>query len=241
MPEPDLPKTATGLVLVTRPEPGASATARRLAAMGHAALIAPVLEIRPAARRLPRPATLQAVLVTSANALPALAAHTGCMLLAVGDATAASARAMGFTDVHSAGADAEALARLARERCTPSGPRLLLASGAGQGRKLATALRRAGFTVQRREVYAARPAAALPAEAIAALQAGRIAAALFFSAASARAFVDLLGAALPASAVAAVEALAIAPATASALAPLPWRRIRVASAPNQDAILALMR
>jgi hypothetical protein len=41
--------------------------------------------------------------------------------------------------------------------------------------------------------------------------------------------------------VAAVDALAISRRTETALAPLPWRRIRVASRPNQDELLALLQ
>jgi uroporphyrinogen-III synthase len=136
--------------------------------------------------------------------------------------------------------DAAALADLARRLCDPAGLPLLLASGTGQGRPLAAALRAAGFALIRREVYAARPVAALPPAASAALATGQVETVLFFSTATARAFIDLLGAALPVSAVSGVEAVAISPATAAALSPLPWRRIRVASAPNQDAIMALM-
>jgi uroporphyrinogen-III synthase len=227
-------------VLVTRPQPGADETARRLTALGRHPLVAPLLRLSHVAAPLPKAASLQAVLVTSGSALPALSAHHACRLLVVGDATATRARTAGFTEVHSAGADAIALAGLVRRLCDPAGPPLLLASGARQGRPLAATLRRDGFHVIRREVYAARVVTTLPEPAATALAAGQIDTALFFSAATARAFVDLLGAALPISVVAGVEAVAIAPATASALSPLPWRRIRVASAPNQDAILALM-
>ena len=220
------------LLLVTRPEPGATETASRLAALGLRPLVAPLLTIVPKSARLPPAAGLQAVLATSGNALPALAiAHRGVRLLAVGDAPA---------DVHSAGRDAAALATLAAALCDPAGGPLLLAAGAGQGRGLAAALRAAGFAVVRREVYAACPPERLPEAARAALAAGRVRAALFYSAATARAFAALLGPALPPASLADVEALAISPATAAALTPLPWRRIRVASAPNQDAMLALM-
>jgi len=237
-----LPEDRTAdLLLVTRPEPGATETASRLAALGLRPLVAPLLTIVPKSARLPPAAGLQAVLATSGNALPALAiAHRGVRLLAVGDATAARARAGGFTDVHSAGRDAAALATLAAALCDPAGGPLLLAAGAGQGRGLAAALRAAGFAVVRREVYAACPPERLPEAARAALAAGRVRAALFYSAATARAFAALLGPALPPASLADVEALAISPATAAALTPLPWRRIRVASAPNQDAMLALM-
>jgi uroporphyrinogen-III synthase len=101
---------------------------------------------------------------------------------------------------------------------------------------LAATLRAAGFRVLRRVTYGARPARALPPAALRLLrEAG--AAALFFSPETARIFARLL----PESAmVNTAEALAISAATAAALAPLPWARIRVASHPNQDALLALL-
>ena len=171
--------------------------------------------------------------------MPALpAAWHGRPLLAVGDATAARARAAGIRLVESADADADALVELVIARCRPAEGPLLLASGAGQGMPLARALRAAGFTLHRRVAYAARPAESLPPAVAQALAAGAIGAALFFSPATARRCVTLLRRArLP---ICGVEALAISPAAALPLALLPWRRIRVASHPNQDALLALL-
>ncbi|MDE2575860.1 MAG: uroporphyrinogen-III synthase, partial [Rhodospirillales bacterium] len=77
-PRPARPRT----VLVTRPEPAAGETARRLAAMGFVPILTPALAVRRRAARLPAPGELQAILVTSANAIPALpASHHGVMLL----------------------------------------------------------------------------------------------------------------------------------------------------------------
>jgi len=88
-------------ILVVRPQPGADATAARLRAMGHEAIVHPLLATRPVPWTLP--ATPSAVILTSAaavhhagpaaNALKSLAAH------AVGDATAAAARSAGWTNV----------------------------------------------------------------------------------------------------------------------------------------------
>jgi uroporphyrinogen-III synthase len=182
---------------------------------------------------------VQAVVVTSANAPPALPREFHARpLLAVGDATAAAARGAGFRFVHSAGADAVALGALSARICAPGGQKLLLASGEGQGMALAADLRQRGFRVVRRCVYAAVPAPVMPAPALAALAAGRVTHALFFSAASARAFVSLMRGRQELAA--GVEALAIAPGTATALTVMPWRRIRVASHPNQDELLALL-
>jgi uroporphyrinogen-III synthase len=227
-------------VLITRPGEAAVETARRVAALGLLPVLAPALAIVPRPASLPDPASLQAVLVTSGNALPALpVAFHALLLLAVGERTAARARQAGFARVSSAGGDAEALARLALEVCRPAGQPLLLASGEGQGKALAAWLRGRGFRLLRRTTYAARPAPGLTEAAGAAFAAGHLCAALFFSPATARAFVAAVRH-LPPEPIAAVEALAISSATAAALSPLPWRRIRVASLPTQEELLALL-
>lgn len=223
--------------MVTRPEPGASETARRLRALHHDPVIAPLLHIRPLA--LAPFGQVGAVLVTSGNAVPLLPASLhGVPLLAVGHATAERARSAGFTQVASADGDAAALADLTRRACPP-GLALLFATARGQGMMLAAALRAQGFAVRRRAVYAARPARQMPPEALRALREGRLAAALFLSAETARAFVRLLPAGLH-PALAAVDALAIGQPAADALCVLPWRRVRVSAKPTQDSLLALL-
>ena len=226
-------------MLVTRPQPGAERTARAVAAMGLHPVLAPMLTISPLPAHLPDPADIRAVLVTSANALPGLDARWhGRLLLAVGDATAACARAAGFRHVRSAARDADALAELTIATCPKPGP-LLLAGAAGQGDVLAARLRAAGYVVAHHAVYVATPAAALPAAALAALADGSLTAALFFSPATAEAFAALITG-LRSTDIAAVDALAISAAAAAPLFPLPWRRIRVASQPTQEQLLALL-
>jgi len=213
-----------------------------VAALGLAPVAAPLLEIATLPVDLPDPAETGAVLVTSGNAIRALpASWRGTKLLAVGDATARLARAAGFIDIHSADGDAWALADLAARRLPAPGAPLLLASGARQGVGLAAELRRRGFEVIHREVYAATPASALPPVAAEALRGETLRAALFFSAETARAFVTLVGAAGLAPRVADVEALAIGRPACVALEALPWRAIRVAARPTQDEMLALLR
>jgi uroporphyrinogen-III synthase len=102
-------------VLVTRPEPGASETARRLEALGFLPLKLPLHEIRP----LPVnsnaiPVGVAAVAVTSANAVHHA---TGALLerlsnlpcFAVGEATATVAQAAGFSNVIEGAGDADAM------------------------------------------------------------------------------------------------------------------------------------
>ncbi len=229
-------------VLITRPEPGASETAARVAALGYQPIGARLFEIRTLRAPLPPSGRLQAILATSGNAIPGLpASHRHLPFYAVGDATAARARTAGFVQVVSADGDATALASLVARRCDRHAGPLLLASGRGQGDALAADLRAHGFSVFRRAVYITRPVADLPRIARDAFTAGRLIAALFFSAETARQCVRLLQAARLHEAVRSVDALAIGQPAAVALQALPWRRILVASQPNQDAMLALLR
>jgi uroporphyrinogen-III synthase len=234
------PADPTG-ILITRPDAGGEATARRVAAMGFTPVLAPLLTVRMLGLSLPPATSFQAVLATSANAIPSLPASLHATpFLAVGDATADRARQAGFAVVRSAGRDAAALAALVAEACDPRAGSLLLASGRGQGLALAARLRDAGFRVLRRAVYAAVPATSLPDNAVAALRAKSVRAALFFSPATARVFVRLLPASLCPASLSDIDAIAISREAEAALAPLPWRRIRVASEPNQDRLLALL-
>jgi len=224
-------------VLVTRPEPGASETARRLLALSYQPVVAPLLRIRRLAAVLPE--NFDATLVTSGNALPVLPAGLhGVTLLAVGNATAERARTAGFTNVLSADGDAVALAEMTRRTCRP-GAALLFATARRQGASLAAALRAQGFVVHRRAVYEARAVGQMPPAALQALRDDSLAFALFLSAETANTFVRLLPPQLV-PALGGIEALAIGQPAADSLRPLPWRRVRVSAKSTQDSILAML-
>lgn len=225
-------------VLITRPQAQAEVTAARVAAMGLSPVIAPMLEVHPLAAQLPDDAG--AVLLTSGNAVAALPVWARARpIFSVGDATAARTHTAGFPTVFSADGDAMALASLIAEH-NPANP-LLLLTGQGQGEALAHALLEQGRVVIRRAVYEAAPAGSLPDAARGVLREGRVRAALFFSAETARTFVRVVQAAGLGESTATATACAISEATAMALQPLPWRRIRHAARPTQDETLALLR
>ncbi len=226
-------------ILVTRPEPGLSETFTTLRARGFEPVAASLFSIEPRGPARLALAGLQAVLVTSAHALGALEPARVTLLLAVGDATAARARAMGFAAVLSAGGNAEALLALCRGRLSPDRGGLLLACGEGQGLRLAAALRASGFRVMRRVVYAQRPASLLPEPAREAIESGRLRAATFMSASASLAFARLVPAGLRA-ALGTVDALAISQGAAEPVSALPWRSVRVALRPNAEDVLALL-
>lgn len=86
-------------VLVLRPEPGASETARRARALGLDPIVIPLFEIEPIDWEVP-PGHFNALLLTSANAVRfaghRLAELRALPVHAVGEATASAARDAGF-------------------------------------------------------------------------------------------------------------------------------------------------
>ncbi len=224
------------LALITRPEAQSALLAARLRERGFEPVVAPLFEV--SSRSVAVPAVAQAILVTSGNALAALPL-VDRPIFAVGDATAERARACGFTQVHSAGADAAALAGLVAARLNPSGGTLFLASGAGQGFRIASDLRALGFRVVRRVCYEARPVRSFPRAAEVAIRSGELSVVLFLSAETALTFVRLLPSEL-APDLASVIAVAIGKTTADALHELAWLRICCARNPTLDDVLALI-
>lgn len=104
---------------VLRPEPGNAATVARARAAGFDTLALPLFVVRPFAWEVPDPAAYDALILTSANALrfagEALATLRTLPVYAVGEHTAATARARGFDVVLTGERDAAALVTAARK------------------------------------------------------------------------------------------------------------------------------
>ncbi len=131
------------------------------------------------------------------------------------------------------------MAELAARVADPKSGPLLLASGAGQGAKLAADLRGRGFRVIRRVCYAALPVSRFPLEAAECLALGEVHAVLFLSAETAAVFVRLVPPEFQ-SVLAAVTAVAIGKPAADLLEQLPWLRVCRAENPTLDDVLALI-
>jgi len=88
-------------IAVIRPEPGNRVTAAAIEAAGRKAIRLPLFEARPLAWDVPDPASFDALIVTSANAMrhggSGLAQLLDLPLYAVGEATAEAARRAGFS------------------------------------------------------------------------------------------------------------------------------------------------
>jgi uroporphyrinogen-III synthase len=134
--------------------------------------------------------------------------------------------------VRNANGDSKTLAAATREWASPETGPLLHVKGAEADGTLATLLKAQGFEVQTLVLYDVADIG-LPDSARSQLAKREIDAALFFSARSARIFKDA-AAGLPLENVIAV---CISASTAESLSSLAFRSVRVACAPNQDALL----
>ena len=229
--------------LVTRPREESESLAAALATRGVEALVEPLMEVHYQAPKARGLGGVQAILCTSANGVRALArasGERGLPVFAVGDSTAAQARAAGFGAVESAGGDVGDLARLAASRLHPQDGPLLHVAGNVVAGDLVGLLRARGFTVERRVLYQTRAAAALSPAAIASLRAGAIAFALFFSPRTAAIFARLAAIAGVAECCVRITALSISAGADAALASLPWHDRRIAERPNQPAMLSVL-
>ena len=231
-------------VLVTRPKDDAAETAATLKSLGHEVLIAPLLEIQFRAGADLSLDGVQAVFVTSANGIRALARRTNkrdIEILAVGAQSAETARQVGFANVRHADGDARALADLVIANLKPENGALFHAAGAETRGRLAETLSAQGFVIRSEVLYDAVAAKALPPTVQAALAQGAVDAALFFSPRTAQIFADIAVREGLSDSCLTLGALCISRATADELQSLSFRQVQTASRPDQNALLALLK
>lgn len=131
-------------IVITRPQEDAERSAAVLRARGHEVLVAPLLQVEPVTADLRT--NWGGVIITSANAASAIAAHPAreglikLRLFAVGQRSAEAARTVGFTDVVSAGGDVRDLVRVLVARKADAQAPLLYLAGEDRARDLVTEL-----------------------------------------------------------------------------------------------------
>jgi uroporphyrinogen-III synthase len=237
--------------LITRPEEDAAPLAAALNQRGIETAIESLLSIRTLTDAELDLSGVQAILFTSANGVRAfaeLAAAKGAAgwrdlpVLAVGDATARTARAAGFAQVASAAGNVESLAELVAAKLDPQKGALFHAVGSAVAGDLAGSLGGRGFEVRRTMIYEARPAESLSAATLDALHQGAFDLILFFSPRTAATFATLTQAA----GEKAIEgcrratALCLSSAVAGAVSALPFRAVESADHPDLPSMLQLV-
>jgi uroporphyrinogen-III synthase len=230
-------------LLLTRPQPDAERTAGALRGRGHAVLLAPLLEVRALGFE-PPDELVCAVVMTSANAARALAAHPARAWLVplpaftTGRRSAEAARAAGFAEVHSADGDRDDLARLIRARL--AGTRLPLLYLAGADRAGELDLADCGLRVITLVVYRAIAAERFPDAVAEAFAQGALDGVLHFSRRTAEAFLGCGDAAGMLDRALAPVHYCLSEQVAEPIRAAGAAALRIAPRPDEAALLALV-
>ncbi len=233
-------------LLVTRPQPDAGETARRLVELGHRAEVCPLFEMvfHPEPGALTTPS---GIAVTSRNGVralqrwPSARGWHGLPVYAVGEATADTARRAGFGDVRSADGDGDgaALADLIRRNHPPSQPELVYPAGRDRAIDLGALLSNAGITLVTVEAYHARAAEAFDQVTLDLIARRDLDGVLVFSRRAAAVLAKLITEAGLAGDLGGMLILAISAAAAEPLAGLDFAGVQIAEKPNEKSVLAL--
>jgi uroporphyrinogen-III synthase len=231
-------------LLLTRPTADAERTAAALRDRGHEPIVAPLLDIEIASDAALGAGPWAAILVTSANAVRAIALHQRrdelrrIPTFTVGDRTGQAMRETGFTEVSSAAGDVNDLAKLVAARVAPEA-RLLYLAGEERSGDLAGLLRARHYTVETVLIYRAVIAEQLPRHAAAALAAG-IDGVLHFSRRSAEAYVTASrNAGLLETALQGPAHLCLSARVAEPLTQAGATTVRIAARPDEAALIEL--
>jgi uroporphyrinogen-III synthase len=156
-------------IWITRAQPGADVTAERVRALGHDAIVAPLLAVRVLPDVAVELAGVAALAFTSANGVRAFADASGersLKVFAVGAATAQAARQAGFKSVLSADGDVEALAEGIAVRRGELRGAVLHPGAAEPAGDLAGALEKHGVEARRLVLYETAPVTLPDADAV---------------------------------------------------------------------------
>jgi len=231
-------------LLLTRPEPDAQRTAAALRERGHTVIVAPLMRVEILANAEIGAGPWAAILVTSANAAHAIAAHRrkkaleSVPVFAVGERSAQAMRDAGFADVSSADGGVGDLAQLVGERMT-AGSSLLYLAGAERAGDLAAKLATRRLAVHTAVVYRAVAVDGLPPAAADAL-ARDIEGVLHYSRRTAEAYVNAARAVGMLESALKPTQFCLSAQIAEPLAQAGARTIHVARRPIEAALIELL-
>lgn len=227
---------------MTRPQPDGAATAARLAEIGIPSVLAPLLAFRHIPAALPAPEMIAAIALTSTNALRSLdlqgqvPRYAHLPVYAVGERTAAEAKAAGFDEVAAADGTGVGLARLLA--ASPISGRILYPAARERSVELDAAVRTEGMSVDTVVVYAMEPVERLPRSVAEGLAEGSFGAGLFYSRRTAAVFAELAGG-LALSAKDCLAVLCMSSQVAEPLVTAGFRRAGTAARPSEAAMIEL--
>jgi uroporphyrinogen-III synthase len=231
-----------GRVLITRPEPGAARTAKRLQALGFKPVCLPLTEIRPTFAELPAGNDFDAVAFPSANAVrharPALLRAVASLpAFAVGRSTAEAAADAGFESPTIGPGYGQGLATLMTSRLA-RGTRVAYLCGHVRTRGFEETLREAGIEVISVEVYNTVMLDYSDEELRAVLGNETFDSVLLYSRVAVRAFLKLTDRSVMLPLLDRVALICMSERVAEPLSSSGGERIRIAAEPDEEAMLA---
>ena len=227
-------------LLITRPIEDAKPLAQALDKQGHKTSIESLMEIRELKTTNLKLSGIQAILITSANGIRALAKmykDKNILICTVGDASAIAAHKLGFTNVRSASGNVEALIKMVKKELSPTDGPLVHIAGSYRTGDLAKTLRSAGFVTRRKILYDAKAVKNFSTKTNIALKKNDIDGVLFFSPRTASIFCQIVKNSNLLDNCQPIKAFCLSKAVSTAAALVPWAKIIVAEKPNSKALL----
>lgn len=222
-------------VIITRAQPGADETDKRLRSIGLRTALSPMLELARTETPLPPLEDVSGLLFTSANGVRFFAQASDRRDISawcVGPATFRAATEAGFVDCYNAEGDGRALADFVVARLDPADGALLHVANAAAAGDVARRLETAGFEVVFAPLYEAQPVVSLSNEVIDVLKREAAAIILVHSAKGAAAF----AAAAKHLELGRHSAVAVSVKAARPLSTLGLKAVEISSEPNEDGL-----
>lgn len=233
-------------LLVTRPEPDALKLVAALEKHGHEATVEPLLTVSYAADEAIDLDGVQALIATSRNALRALKSHPirnearHLPLFAVGRATAAEARALGFEMVVTGAGTAQELVTHIVSVADPAAGLLLHLAGDAQAVDLEAELESHGFRVLQHVVYRMHAATSLADVTVEQLAMGEIEGVILMSPRTAAIYASLMRKHGLVSVARGLIHFCLSDAVSQRLQVLGQVAVETAEAPRLEEVLALI-
>ncbi len=231
-------------ILITRGREDASPLAKILRELGFKPIVDPLFEVEIKNNSRLELEGVQALLMTSANGVRAFAQRSAVRNLpicAVGDATAQTAKEIGFSLILSAQGNVLDLARLVSKSFFPNGGALFHSTGTHVAGDLGRRLKKYGFNYRRQVLYQVTEKGNFSKSTISAFAKRKILYILLYSPRTAEIFKRLARDSGIDKGLAETSVVCLSEAVAKKVSELTWKNIFISECPNQQSLLTLLK
>lgn len=233
-------------VLITRPKPSAEYLALGLEQLGYSPRIASLLNIHPTNLPCPSIDGIQAVMITSSNAISILPSLETTHLhslpcFCVGTQTAQKAKVFGFTQVFNADGSSRELTRLIVENLKCSHQKILHISGQHISPQSYEELTANGYIIVSWPVYYAKAAIKMDEHIVQAFYQDQLDAVLVYSSRTAETLCQLIEDNQLQACCKRLITIGLSPKVLEILNKLPWKQCLASAQPTEDAMIIRLK